>query len=1093
MTQPLAIIGIAVELPSGSHSESDLDHTSFFEFLMNSGQAYEHMPANRFNVDIWRGHGLGQISVQQGSFLKHIDVFDHVEFGISSRDARAMAPSTRKLLEQCFLALLDSGIDYRRQLVGCYTAATSIELMNVSTPDEYEPRGSFAAAPSMVANRISNHLDLLGPSIPVDTACSSSQTAFHLAVQAILNGDCNAAVVGGCQLNHRFGRAEGCVAVVIKPLEDALRDHDRIYATVLGTSSNSTGSGGPPGAPVAEAQLRAMKVAFKRAGRNPSDVAYVEVHATGTAKGDPTEANWVGEHFRRSGELLIGSVKGNIGHTEIAAFLASLSKVLSIFEHKIIPPNINLSTLNPAIKWREYNLRVPTCPTLLPPTVSRRTLISMSSSGIGGSNGHVVLEAPPECNSITRADLKVDQPVLFMAAGLSPRSASAIADQILDSLSTTSRAEYPAASTVLGRRSKQMSWRCYALAVPGCGPAQFSKPQYCGRDINPLVFVFSGQGPQHEMMGRELFSTFSVFRESIMEMDAVFTRTTGKSIIHEHGLFRSAPSSVEFPAVWPISLTLPAIAMFQMAFFDLLVHFGIRPEIVLGHSAGETAVLYASGAAPKAMAVELAIIRGHVFATLETCGGTMAALSCTPDEADRLLAQQRSIDPAGIVEIACLNSPSAVAISGSERSIDVVLGLAQTKGIFARKIRTRIPIHSSMMDLCRDQYRSEVQALFERYPDSHVPTIATCSTLTGSIFPGPFDAEYFWMNTRSQVLFTPTIQHLRRPSTFVEIAPHPVLSSYLSDMSNSSSTVLSTVRRPKSGGPSTEYRDVLQFLGQLSAAGHNCVDFTVLNSALCSESTLKLPAYPFLKKQFPLYPSPTGALEYHGPLNRSRLRLNRDTHPTLAEHVIRGEPIWPAAGFLEMALEFGATALFKVNFRSLLSLSSEAPLPVNVSLDGSYWKVTSSLPARAGQSSTDTHSADQKERLHADGYLSFDAPPKHDDLNLSEIRSRCHSHVDSDFYPSISYFSSYGPKFQRVTNLYFNSDEALASIRGVDDTAYRPFHGNFAPNTYYLPSRIIEMILDRPARAAYFPSHIYAHIELRIWEPGKVYVSPSLP
>ncbi|KAJ7661572.1 thiolase-like protein [Mycena polygramma] len=293
----------------------------------------------------WKGQGLGQIAVTRGSFLKDIESFDHVEFGISSRDARAMTLVTKKLLETSFLALLDSGIDYRKQMVGCYMSGNSVESSNVCPPaDEYEVRGSFAGAAAMIANFISSHLDLLGPSIPVDTACSSSLTALHLAVQAIILGDCKAAVVGGCQLNPRlldwisysqssvlasdgkckpfeasadgFGRAEGCVAIVIKPLEDALRDNDRVYATILGTAINSTGSGGPLGAPVAESQFHAMKTAFERAGRNPGDVAYVELHATGTAKGDPTEANWVGEHFRRpnDSELLIGSVKGNIGY-----------------------------------------------------------------------------------------------------------------------------------------------------------------------------------------------------------------------------------------------------------------------------------------------------------------------------------------------------------------------------------------------------------------------------------------------------------------------------------------------------------------------------------------------------------------------------------------------------------------------------------------------------------------------------------------------------------------------------------------------------------------------------------------------------------
>ncbi|KAF8192401.1 hypothetical protein K438DRAFT_2135640 [Mycena galopus ATCC 62051] len=1027
MSRPIAIVGISAALPSGAYSETNLDHASFFDFLLRSGESYEPIPSTRFNIEAWKGSGIGQVSVDKGSFLKDIDLFDHVEFGISSRDARALSPATRQLLEHSFLALLDSGIDYRKRPVGCYMSGTSIDLSNVANPNVYEPRGSFGSLPAMIANRISNHLDLLGPSIPVDTACSSSLTALHVAVQALEAGDCEAAVVGGCQLNHRlmewmiytqsavlssdgkckpfdasadgFGRAEGCVVVVIKPLEDALRDQDHIYATILGTSVNSTGSGGPPGAPVAESQAQAMKQAFGRAGRTPSDVAYVELHATGTAKGDPTEVNWVGENFQRSSELLIGSVKGNIGHTEITAFLVSLSKVISIFEHGIIPPNVNLSTPNPAIKWLEYNLRAPTQPTPLPTTNSNKTLISMSSSGIGGSNGHVVLEAPPQP---TFGDPQfpsgrgIDVPILLMATSLSPRTASVIAGQISDVFDTAHSSEYGAISSVLGRRSKQMNWRSYAVTIPAPGtPIQFSSPQYCGRDANPLVFVFSGQGPQHESMGRELFSAFPAFRDSILDMDAVFQRRTNKSMIDDYGLFGAASSSFEFPQVWPIALTLPAIAMFQMALFDLLVHLGVSPDLVLGHSAGETAVLYASGAAPRAMAVELAIIRGQIFSTVEAAGGTMAAVSCTPQEVETLLTQYRTDNPDGVVELACINSPSAVAISGQERSIDEILLLAQQQGIFGRKIRTRVPIHSSMMDVCRQRYDTEVYDLFARYPGSHVPKLRTYSTLTGSEFHGPFDPEYFWRTTRSQVLFAPAISSLSEASTFVEIAPHPVLSSYLFEMVTGSSPVFSVVRRPRAGSSSTEYRDTLEFFGKLTAAGHNCVNFTSLNVS-CSGSRVKLQAYPFLKKQFPLFPDTTREdNHYHGPVNRAHLRLNRDTHPTLAEHVIRGEPIWPAAGFLEMALEFGATTLFNINFRTMLPLSAEDPIPVSVTLDGSYWKIT-------------------------------------------------------------------------------------------------PFHGDFAPNNYYLPSRIGEMILHQSPKAGYFPLHVYAYVQFAGWMPDSMHFNVTI-
>ncbi|KAJ6555310.1 beta-ketoacyl synthase [Mycena vulgaris] len=253
-------VGISAEIPGGDRTPKNLGHESFFEFLLNRGQSYEKLPAYRMNIDAWKGFNLGQISTEMGSFLKDIDLFDNVEFGVSGKDARAMAASTRKLIETCFLALADSGIDYRSQNVGCFVSGTMYELATVSEPNEFDAQGSFASAPSMMANRVSYHLDLEGPSIASDTACSASCTALHLAVTSILSGDCNAAVVAGCQLNYQFSewfnysgghvlakdgkckpfdasadgfsRGEAVVAIVVKPLSKAMADGDVIYGTV---------------------------------------------------------------------------------------------------------------------------------------------------------------------------------------------------------------------------------------------------------------------------------------------------------------------------------------------------------------------------------------------------------------------------------------------------------------------------------------------------------------------------------------------------------------------------------------------------------------------------------------------------------------------------------------------------------------------------------------------------------------------------------------------------------------------------------------------------------------------------------------------
>ncbi|KZT12695.1 uncharacterized protein LAESUDRAFT_668561 [Laetiporus sulphureus 93-53] len=1131
MSSKVAIVGISAELPSGAFFDENLDHNAFFDFLLRGGESYERIPPKRFNIEAWKGNDLGKVQTDSGSFLKNIDMFDNVEFGISSRDARLMAPVVKKLLENCFLALLDSGIDYRMKNVGCFTSGNAFDLLSVTDSDEFEARGSFAGYPSMVANRISNHLDLLGPSVPTDTACSSTATALHLAIQAIQHGDCEAAVIAGCQLNVRFidwlsysqghllskdgkckpfdadadgfGRAEACVAIVIKPLEHALRDRDRIYATILGTAINSVGAGGPPGAPVADAQQEAMVQAFKRAGRAPQEVDYVELHATGTAKGDPTEANWVGAQFKREDRLLIGSVKGNIGHTEIAACLASLSKVISILKHRVIPPNVNIKRLNPEIHWDEYNLQVPLEPTVLPCHSGDKYLISLASSGIGGSNGHIVLESPPTVvHELDRRSTSDRGPKLLMAGGLSSRSAVMLSESIR-SLAAANAAQLSTISTVLGRRSKQMTWRSYAIVDEDqTSTFEFSSPLHCPRTANPVVFVFSGQGPQHRDMGRQLFNAFPVFRRSVMELDELYKRLTGMSMVNDYGLF-GEEAQVEIPQTWPISLILPSIAMFQMSLFDLLVSIGVKPDIVIGHSAGETSVIYASGAAPRSMALELAILRGRAFSSVETLGGTMAALSCSPEDAMAIISDAQQCD-GHILEIACYNSPSAVAIAGHEVAIDRAIDIARSRGIFSSKIRTRVPIHSSMMEHCREEYCSGLRELFDRYPGPFTPSVPVYSTLTGKLLQGPFDADYFWRNTRSPILFTGALEALQNTNayTFIEIAPHPVLSSYISSAVNPTSNIIPTVRRPKRGGTLCEHRNILQLCGQLTTVGHNFIDFSILTGRTCSETELIFPAYPFQKKSFPLYPDTPGYIKqlarHRGPLNHEYLRVNKETHPILSEHIVRGEPIMPAAGFVEMGFEFGATALMNVNFRSILSLSAERPVEVKVKLDACLWTVTSIVSA------TTRSTASHSERHHADGYLSFQPPRSLPDLDLRAIRNRCPHHVGSNFYRALSYFSAYGPRFRRVTDMYYGADEALVSIRGLDATlsadgnyvlhpaildaclhapAFKAFSGDFNTYVYSLPSRVDAVILHRPPREGYFPAHIYAHVTVCEWTP----------
>ncbi|KAH9934350.1 uncharacterized protein B0H18DRAFT_1188403 [Fomitopsis serialis] len=1143
LNEPIAIVGIAAELPSGP-SDTNLDYRRFNKFLLDGAKSYVRIPKDRLNIDSWQGHGLGRIATSHGSFLKNVESFDHVEFGISTKDARAMSLSTRKLIELSFLALLDSGIDYRGKDVGCYTSATNHDILSVAEPDVYEARGSFGGIPCMVANKISYHLDLRGPSIPVDTACSSSLTASHLAVQALRAGECESAVVAACQLNLRladfvqysqasvlskdgkckpfdadadgFSRGEGAVAIVLKPLSAALRDGDHIYANMLGTGLSASGSLAPVHAPAATAQLEAMKRAYRGTGRDPREVDYVELHATGTAAGDPTESNWVGEHFARDAELLVGSVKGNIGHLEVTAFLASLCKVCGMFETGIVPPNVNLRTRNPAIRWDTYKLNVPLEPTEIRPRgPSQKLLVSMCSSGIGGANGHAVLEsmAPSRPEAPASHSTPQDYPRLLMAGGLSPTSAASVADS-LRTLATGNPDSLTTISAMSGRRIRQMNWRSFAVIQPAQGLAKinFPAPALAQDGRSPLVFLFSGQGPQHFAMGRQLIARFEVFRKTIEELDGYHMDSTGTSLIRDTGLFGEILSSNTLPPVWPISVILPSLAMLQIALFDLLISLGLRPDVVMGHSAGETPLLYASAAASKRLAMEVAIVRGKAMSLVEEADGGMAALSCAPYQADEIIKCAKEPSEDGVLEIACFNGPQAVAIAGHRRLIARAVDIATSRGILARTIQTNVAVHSSMMDICRDSYCSGIADAFARFGPCGSPNVTTFSTATGDLLEG-FSSDYFWQNSRGPVRFAQTVRSVLRAypaAQFVEISPHAVLSVYLQDLGVPPSSVVCPMRRSKTYAVHQEHTVLLTTIGQLAASGYNGINFRALNSIdVLDHDAIQLPPYPFLRKPVPYLPRYSRLLQKQlghlvRPLSGDGLRVNRATHPELAQHVINHEPIMPAAGFLEMALEAGASIVWNVHFRSFFSLAPDVPTALKVDINGMHWQVLSSTDGGVVAENNDQH----EPRMHAEGFMTRDPHGLVicEGFVLSEVLQRAKLQDADNFYSGFHHFAQYGPLFSRIRRYYFGSSYALVELEGLDEASlsnyiihpglldacihvlvHPRFTANWDSNVYYLPSALGSLAIRRESSLTQLlRGTLYAYVVLTEWSPDEI-------
>ncbi|KAJ7239968.1 hypothetical protein B0H12DRAFT_1237450 [Mycena haematopus] len=1122
----IAIVGLAAQLPSGLLSSTDFDYASFWDFLVTSGKAYE--PLENVLPDFVRASTQVKLPAQ-GSFLKNVASFDNISLGISTKDARMTPYCARRLLDLSLQALQDSGIDSRRRNIGCFMSGNRPGHMNApgALGKGIDAEGSFSGTPYSMANRISYALDLTGPSLQLDTACSSSLTALHLAATAIRQGDCEAALVGAAQINRElsewttymqggilaadgmsrpldakaagFGRGEAAVVVVLKALKDAIRDHDRIYSVVLGSAIKATGSQMPLYVPNGVVLEECIQRAYARSGISPSDADYVELHATGTSVGDPIEANVAGRLFAKDkpedGPIVLGAMKGNIGHLEVAAFLAALVKACLIFEHGMIPPSVNFSQPAMSINWDTFNVTVPVQPIPLGcRSSSGKSIISISSFGIGGSMGHVVVQAPPTPIPTT-AEAVTTAPTLFLVGGLSSSAVDDISRGVLELTAEDPNILRDCAVT-LSRRARQLPWRKFFIILPSLSPTA-DAATIIPREPFRLVYVFSGQGPQHLEMGRQLFADYPVFRNTILELDDVYRRITGASLIESTGLFAPSISpAITLPDLWwPTILAASSVAMIQIALCDLLKSVGIVPDMVVGHSAGETAAVYASGAGPKAMAIEIAIARGEAMTCTESEDVGMVSLGCSAPRAEELIACITAND-AGILEVSCLNAPDSVSISGTATLLEKLVDLAKQKDIFAQRIRTMLPAHSSFMDGIESNYLAKMNDIFARYPGSHVPKIPVYSTCRADRFVDAFTPSYFWDNCRKPVLFSKAVSDsLSASPIFLEVACHPVLASFILAQGVEDSRVLCPMRRfsakTRPSASSNESTLLLTTLGRLSLLGSNSLDLSGLYGASAFKS--KLVEHPLTPRTIssPKVLSSQGnirILEGRGPLSAANLRLNKITHPTLAEHVINGEPIFPTTGFIEMLLESGATSLREVELVSILSLAATAPLEVSFQRLKTAWSITTGVGSR--------------EHEHARGFMETSTPMEPPvAMDLEAIFKRLPM-LDSDgFYPSLQPLAVYGPHFQRIVRCRGGPSEVIAEIEGLrageladayllhpaimDACIHITFHPDvskqYTKDIIYLPSAIEHFIFYRSGKN--IDGNWFSHITLSQWTP----------
>ncbi|MFM7173738.1 MAG: SDR family NAD(P)-dependent oxidoreductase, partial [Caldilinea sp.] len=680
----IAIVGMGCRLPGGVETPE-----AFWEQLLAGFDGVRSLPDRR-QRDL---PSSDRHSVPQGAFLEQVDEFDPTFFGLSPREVVVMDPAHRLLLETAWHALEDAGIvpaALFNQEVGVFIGGGTsnyMKLVDASGADRnlYMATGNAA---STAAGRISYLFGLTGPSVAVDTACSSSLTAIHQACQSLRLGECHAALAGGVNLMvdaettemftngnmlsedarcktfdaaaDGYGRGEGVALLVLKRLADAEREGDRILAVIRGSAINQDGPSGGLTVPNGPSQERVIRRALAEAGVQPAEVGYIEAHGTGTPLGDPIEMGALGKVFgERSAPLYVGSVKTNIGHLEFAAGVAGLMKLVMVLRQGLIPPHLHLRTPNPHIEWGALPVRVPAAVEAWPAGVPR--IGGVSSFGFSGTNAHVVVEGA----AVQPGHPEAEQPAerLQQLFTLSARDDAALAAYIrsyvdflsghpeldLGDLSYTShlgrshfshRLSVVAGSVVEMREKLVAASRGEQETGRGVVTAQQETPQ--------VAFLFTGQGAQYSGMGRELYETQPLFRESIDRCAALLAGQLESPLLEVLGYTGEAQS------IDRTENTQPALFVLEYALAQLWRSWGIEPELLLGHSVGELAAACVAGVFSLEDGLTLVAARGRLMGALPQ-GGEMLSLQATESRVREAIAPY-----ADEVSIAAINGPASV-------------------------------------------------------------------------------------------------------------------------------------------------------------------------------------------------------------------------------------------------------------------------------------------------------------------------------------------------------------------------------------------------------------------------------------------------
>ncbi|WP_244291307.1 type I polyketide synthase [Streptomyces subrutilus] len=978
--EPIAIVGMACRLPGGVAGPGDL-----WQLVSEGRDAVAGFPEDRG----WELDGLfhpdpdhpGTSYCDQGGFLRGAGQFDAGFFGISPREALAMDPQQRLLLETSWEALEGAGIDpvsLKGTDVGVFSGVCSQGYGSGggAIAPELESFTGTGVAPSVASGRVSYVFGFEGPAVTVDTACSSSLVAMHLAAQALRAGECSVALAGGAMVMstpgtfvafsrqrgmaadgrckafadgaNGMGLAEGAGVVVLERLSVARERGHRILAVLRASAVNQDGASNGLTAPNGPSQQRVIRKALASAGLVAADVDVVEAHGTGTALGDPIEAQALlatyGQGRDPERPLWLGSLKSNIGHTQAAAGVASVIKMVEALRHGVMPPTLHVETPTTEVDWTAGAVELLTEARQWPQNGDKPRRAGVSSFGISGTNAHLILEEAPaeEAESVSPEQAPAGVVPLVVSA----RSAGSLAGQAgrlashLESRAAelslpgvagallSGRAVFGDRAVVLAESTEEAVARLGALARGESAAGVVSGSAAGSGAQGKAVWVFSGQGSQRVGMGRELYARYPLFAEALDEaceqLDACLAGWVDHPV--RAVVLGEVPGSAAL--LDQTVFTQAGLFAVESALFRLVESWGVRPDAVIGHSVGEITAAYAAGALSLRDAARLVATRGRLMQALPP-GGAMVAVAATEDEVAPLLGEG--------VEIAAVNGPSSIVLSGEEEVVLAAADRMRQRGHKTKRLAVSHAFHSLRMEPMLAEFAAELTAV-----EWQAPVIPVVSNVTGRLAePGELaDPQYWAGHVRRPVRFAEGIAAAVEygGTLFVEMGPSGALTGLVEETAAAAGAEVLCVAALRDNRP--EEQALLTAMAELFVRGVE-LDWAGVLPAGAASARVDLPTYAFEHQHYwlrtggaatdaaslgqatadhPLLGAVVRLPQSDGLVFTSRLSLR--SHPWLADHAVGGVVIVPGTGLVELAVRAGDEAGCGV----LEELVIEAPL-----------------------------------------------------------------------------------------------------------------------------------------------------------------------